>query len=215
MKGKLIIALLPVAGIILLVIIILGIICSIFGNQQVVYKAAFTLPFDTTNYKITSEYGMRIDPISKEEKKHNGIDIVPVGTKNIVAIANGKVVVSEYEENGSGEYVVIEHSISGTTYRSSYLHLQENSRVVKVGDQVKQGQQVGLIGSTGYSTGVHLHFSLQTFNAKTKKFEYTDPTLVITNKVASKNYNLYDYNSNKYELPFPSLPDLNDNLMYK
>ncbi len=193
------IALAPVALIIFLVLIILAILVALFGNQESFYKSNFVLPFDTTTFTITSPYGPRIDPISLEESVHNGIDVVPISS-NIVAIANGKVVSSAYDPDGSGEYVVIEHIISGTTYRSGYYHMKENSRVVKVGDQVSQGQQIGIMGTTGYSTGVHLHFVLQEYNAKTKKFEYSDPTSIINNKIVAKTLNLYDYTYNKFTL---------------
>ena len=153
------IAILPVAAILFLVLIILAILVAIFGGQESFYKSNFVLPFDTTQYSITSPYGERIDPISSEVKFHYGIDVVPI-SNNIVAIADGTIITSAYDPDSAGEYVIIEHKISGTTYRSSYYHLKENSRVVKNGDQVKQGQQIGIMGSTGYSTGTHLHFGL-------------------------------------------------------
>lgn len=90
----------------------------------------------------------------------------------------------------------------GQVYRSGYHHLKENSRTVKVGDTIKQGQQIGIMGSTGRSTGPHLHFSLQKFSATNQKFEYTDPTIVINNKIASKEYNLFDYGTNGFNKPF-------------
>ncbi len=195
------IALAPVAFILFIVLIILAILVALFGNQESFYKSNFVLPFDTTEFTITSPYGPRIDPISFEEKVHNGIDVVPISS-NIVAIANGKVVSSAYDPDSAGEYVIIEHKISGTTYRSGYYHLKENSRVVKSGEQVKQGQQIGLMGSTGYSTGTHLHFVLQEYNAKEKKFDYTDPTSIIKNKILAKSFNLYDYTNNRFNTPF-------------
>lgn len=189
--------LLPVILVIFLVLIILAICAALFGSQESFYKSNFVLPFDTTEYSITSPYGDRTDPISNEEKFHNGIDVVPTSL-NIVAIADGTVVSSAYDPDSAGEYVVIEHKISGTTYRSGYYHMKLNSRVVKVGEQVKQGQQLGIMGSTGYSTGTHLHFVLQEYNTKEKKFDYTDPTSIIKNKILAKTFNLYDYTNNRF-----------------
>lgn len=191
-----IIALLPVAGIIFLILIIICVIVSLFGNDKMIYRSSFVLPFDTTKYTITSPYGERTDPIDNTKAFHSGIDVVPTSS-NIVSVADGKVVVSEVQESG-GESVIIEHQVSGSVYRSGYHHLKENSRTVKVGDTVKQGQQIGIMGNTGKSTGPHLHFSLQRFNAKEQKFEYTDPSNIITNNVASKNYSLFDYDNNKF-----------------
>ena len=184
------------------------IVASLLGSESSFARSYFVLPFDTNKYSITSNYGMRIDPISHEEKMHNGIDLVP-HSDNIVAIANGIVIESAYLENTSGEYVVIEHKVGGMVYQSGYAHLQLNSRTVKVGDTVSQGQQLGIMGSTGYSTGKHLHFTLKKFNTKTQKFEYTNPDVVINNKISAKEYSLYDYNQNKFELPYNNgLPNI-------
>lgn len=195
MKAKLLIAILPFAGIILLILIILAIIASLFGSDTAFYQSYFVLPFDTNTYTITSPYGERIDPINNEKSFHSGIDVVPTSS-NIVAIADGTVVVSEVQESG-GESVIIEHKLGGQVYRSGYHHMKENSRTVKVGDVVKQGQQIGIMGATGRVTGPHLHFSLQKFNASSQKFEYTDPSIVINNNISAKEYNLYDYDNNK------------------
>ncbi len=204
------IALLPVVLVIFLVLIILAICAALFGSKESLYKSSFVLPFDTTNFSITSPYGERIDPISNEQKFHSGIDVVPTSL-NLVAVADGIVITSAYDPDSAGEHVIIEHKISGTTYRSGYYHLQENSRVVKSGEQVKQGQQIGLMGSTGYSTGTHLHFVLQEYNAKEKKFDYTDPTSIIKNKILAKSFNLYDYTNNRFNTPFDN-KNLYDNV---
>ena len=177
------------------------IVASLLGSESSFAKAYFVLPFDTDKYTITSNYGIRNDPISGEEKMHNGIDIVPQ-TDNIVAIADGIVIESAYLEESSGEYIVIEHKVGGMVYRSGYAHLQLNSRTVKVGDTVSQGQQLGILGSTGYSTGKHIHFSLKKFDVKTQKFVYTNPDIIIKNNIAAKEYSLFDYQENKFKFPY-------------
>jgi murein DD-endopeptidase MepM/ murein hydrolase activator NlpD len=98
---------------------------------------------------LTSGYGWRWG------RMHKGIDIAaPVGT-SIVAAAPGKVVTAGWNDGGYGNLVEIEHSDGSVTL---YGH---NSRVlVKVGQQVAQGQQIALMGSTGYSTGPHSHFEV-------------------------------------------------------
>lgn len=192
---------LPVVAILFLILIILAILVAIFGTQESFYKSNFVLPFDTNDYTITSPYGKRIDPISKESKMHYGIDVVPV-SNNLVAIADGLVIASAYFPESNGEYIIIEHNISGTVYRSSYSHMQENSRTVVVGEQVKQGQQIGIMGTTGYSTGTHLHFELKKYNAEKGIFENIDPTPIIEHSIVSSNINLYDYSNNKFNNPF-------------
>lgn len=193
------IALLPVLGIVFLVLIILCIICSIFGSEQTYYRTNFVLPFDTNEYKITSDYGKRKDPITEEESIHNGIDVVPTSS-NIIAIADGVVVISSIDNYGA-EYIILEHNINGTNYRSSYWHLKEDSRVVFNKEEVKQGQQIGIMGNTGYSTGTHLHFTLEKYNYELNKYKYIDPSVIIKNSNSCINCNLYDYEKEEYITP--------------
>ena len=85
---------------------------------------------------------------------HSGIDLaVGSGTK-IGAAAPGKVLDVGFEKNGLGNYVVIDH---GNGWVTKYGHMLEKP-MVKKGDQVDAGQQIGKVGSTGNSTGPHLHF---------------------------------------------------------
>lgn len=99
---------------------------------------------------ITSYYGWRWG------RMHSGIDIAgPIGTP-IVAAADGVVITSEWNSGGYGNLVEIEHPDGSITV---YAHNAEN-RVI-VGEVVKQGQLIALMGSTGYSTGPHLHFEVR------------------------------------------------------
>ena len=209
MKGKMIIALLPVALIVFVVLIILAIIAACFGNEEMIIRSSFTLPFNTTDYVITSPFGTREDSISSEIKTHNGVDVVPHGTTDILAVGDGVVVSSDIDSQGA-EYVIIEHNFGGTKYRTGYWHLKENSRCVKVGDNVKQGQQIGIMGSTGYSTGPHLHLFLQEYDSSKKSFEYKDPINIIKNKILPESVNLYNYDTNSYQQsnPFENRFDL-------
>lgn len=104
---------------------------------------------------ITSPFGYRIHPISKKRSLHRGIDIAaPYGT-NVLAGEAGVVLTAGY--NGSyGNYVTINH---GGGYVTVYAH---NSKLlVKAGDQVSKGQAIAKVGSTGNSTGNHIHFEVQ------------------------------------------------------
>lgn len=90
---------------------------------------------------------------------HKGIDIAAGGTVTIKAAADGKVSRS-WKHATLGECVMIVHNIRGQTYETTYAHMRKDSRKVEVGDTVKQGQAIGLMGSTGRSTGQHLHFEV-------------------------------------------------------
>jgi murein DD-endopeptidase MepM/ murein hydrolase activator NlpD len=116
------------------------------------------LPKDQGVLSISSGYGMRQHPIHGTEKLHDGIDISgPTGTP-IVAVKSGRVIRSEINgsmTSGFGNYVEVEHA-DGTV--TGYAHL--DTRTVKVGDVLAQGQKLGTLGSTGGSTGPHLHFGV-------------------------------------------------------
>lgn len=104
---------------------------------------------------MTCPFGMRYHPITGEYKLHSGMDLgVPVGTP-VYSMAEGNVIISEYN-SAWGNYVVIYH---GNGISSLYAHLSK--RLVSVGATVKAGQRIGLSGSTGYSTGPHLHFEIR------------------------------------------------------
>lgn len=106
--------------------------------------------------RLTSRFGPRIDPITGQPgRMHRGIDFAaPMGTP-VLATAGGTVVLAGWCSRGTGNCVVIDH---GDGWKSQYFHL---SRVdVAAGAQVGQGQRVGGLGSTGRSTGPHLHFQI-------------------------------------------------------
>lgn len=126
--------------------------------------ATYTLPVKGT-YKITSPFGWRVDPVNKKKKKHHNADDIVTGRKNepVLAFANGRVLKarkSTAKGGGFGNYVIIRHLINGKYYTSLYAHLQDKSFKVKPGQLVKAGQQIGIMGATGYVTGVHLHFEI-------------------------------------------------------
>lgn len=105
---------------------------------------------------VTSFFSpQRKNPVTGILKPHTGADIGWYGTDDkVVAMASGKVVVPRYS-NTAGNYIWIEH---GNGYTTVYSHLKSIS--VKNGQQVKQGQLVGIKGTSGNSTGVHLHFEV-------------------------------------------------------
>ena len=134
---------------------------------------AFYNPFEQDwSSKVTSEFGWRIHPIYGTEKFHNGIDIgLPTGTP-IHACATGKVIQSYYSES-AGNYIVIEDE---TGYTTHYMHL--SVRNVSAGDVVKHGDVIGQVGSTGNSTGPHLHLGV-----KNKDGEWLNPRFMVSSFV--------------------------------
>lgn len=92
---------------------------------------------------------------------HQGVDFDPGNGTPVAAIADGTVLVAQADEGGLGVHVVVEHIVDGAPMQSTYAHLQAGSVPVAVGDAVLRGQLLGLVGTTGQSTGPHLHFAIQ------------------------------------------------------
>lgn len=105
--------------------------------------------------RFTSGYGHRSDPIHGRKSFHSGIDIAAAKGTAVMATADG-VVTAVTNGGRIGKYVSIKHSDGS---ESSYGHLSAQS--VRVGQKVRQGQQIGAVGSTGRSTGPHLHYALE------------------------------------------------------
>lgn len=103
---------------------------------------------------VTSYYGNRLHPVYGYYKWHNGVDIGASGNTAIWAPANGTVITSGYD-SGYGNYVVIRHD---NGYYTLCAHM--SSRAVSAGQYVSQGQTIGYVGSTGVSTGYHIHFEV-------------------------------------------------------
>ena len=107
-----------------------------------------------SGYTLTSPFGMRLHPVYGYYRMHNGVDLAcPKGTP-IYATRSGKVTTSTYGKD-AGYYVSINH---GDGFASVYMHMTRY--VVYAGDYVSQGQLIGYVGSTGASTGPHLHFGI-------------------------------------------------------
>lgn len=115
----------------------------------------FTWPLPSS-YTISSEYGYRIDPISGEyQSYHNGLDIAAPSGSKIVAAHDGQVAWSYYSAT-AGNWIGIDH---GNGLYTIYMHC--SSSLVSEGQNVSAGETIGLVGSTGRSTGPHLHFSVR------------------------------------------------------
>ena len=106
-------------------------------------------------YTLTSPFGYRTHPISGKWKMHNGVDMAAAQGTPIYAAKSGKVTTASYQAGGAGYYVSINH---GDGFSSIYMHMTHF--IVSPGQYVTAGQVIGYVGSTGGSTGPHLHFGI-------------------------------------------------------
>lgn len=112
------------------------------------------LPIKGDDFTLACGFGHRKDPVFGHSKYHEGIDITsPLGTP-VYATGDGKVAAAE-RRAGQGNFIEINH---GYNYQTRYAHLAEMT--VKEGDEIKRGQLIGRVGSTGVSSGPHLHYEV-------------------------------------------------------
>ncbi|MBN2050853.1 MAG: M23 family metallopeptidase [Spirochaetales bacterium] len=130
-------------------------------------KATGTLFLYPTNGRLTSYYGYRSDPFTGRRQFHYGIDIANRTGTAVTATMAGVVVDVGERPTGYGKYVIIRHSYG---FQSLYAHLERVS--VREGQRVEQGQRLGDMGSTGRSTGSHLHFSIYKNNSPINPLNY-------------------------------------------
>ncbi|PKP12021.1 MAG: peptidase M23 [Bacteroidetes bacterium HGW-Bacteroidetes-4] len=126
-------------------------------------------PYDY--FRISSPFGRRVHPITKKVHRHDGVDFAARTGKAIYATGNGIVSSVKLSTIGYGNRIVINH---GYGYKTLYAHCSKI--FVKDGEYVKRGQLIGLVGSTGTSTGPHLHYEVIQNNIKKnpEAFYYND-----------------------------------------
>lgn len=119
--------------------------------------------------RITSQFGDRSAPTEGASTDHKGIDIGASTGSDIVAAASGTVIISTYSVS-AGNYIMIDH---GGGVFTVYMHCSQ--LLASVGDKVSQGQVIAKVGSTGYSTGPHLHFGIRSGGAYVNPLKYVSP----------------------------------------
>lgn len=127
------------------------------------------------NHPINSNYGIRHLVGEDAPRMHQGVDIAAPTGAPVLASAQGVVVRSGYD-GGYGNFVEIRHPNGLTTF---YGHLSVITRGVVAGAEVESGQTIGQVGSTGYSTGPHLHFEVRRRGARLNPVEYLGRQFVL------------------------------------
>lgn len=123
------------------------------------------------DWKVTSYMGWRIHPVTHKKKHHNGTDIISKHEPCVIeAPYAGKVINVGHNPNGFGNSVTLRHKIRGQWYVTVYAHMKDGSIKVKKGQRIAAGTPLGKMGSTGVSTGKHLHWELQ----KGRKWVWND-----------------------------------------
>jgi murein DD-endopeptidase MepM/ murein hydrolase activator NlpD len=135
------------------------------GKNKVYYTGGKMAVPLKDSYTVSSQYGYRIHPITGKKKLHTGVDMAAKQGTPIYAAESGVVIVAQWW-SGYGNTVIIDH---GGGVWTLYGHIKNNGILVKKGDTVKRGQKIALVGSTGNSTGPHLHFEVR------KNSEPVDP----------------------------------------
>ena len=121
-------------------------------------RVVFPLPEDT--WVLTSPFGYRTHPITGERSLHEGTDYAAPDGTPIYAAADGIVSVADYTQAWGG-HIVIDHTIDGKPVSTGYIHMWKTGIHVTVGQKVTAGQHIGDVGSSGNSTGPHLHFEVR------------------------------------------------------
>lgn len=146
-----------------------------YGNRSFLFS---NNPYGTIQWPfaiavpISDPYGWRLDPCRICVPFHKGVDFTPgIGT-TIQSIADGTVTEVGEAHWGLGNHVVIDHVINGKRIQSVYAHMLDGSMRVVVGQQIKVADPIGQVGSTGESTGPHLHFEIHENGQPIDPFEW-------------------------------------------
>lgn len=139
--------------------------CDMPEGWEPDFSGTFTWPLPGS-YKITSKFGPRVCPVEGIDGFHSGLDIgAPRGTPVVAAEAG--VVIRASSMGSAGRTVIIKH---GDGYETRYYHL--HSIRVRIGQEVERGEVIGGVGSTGRSTGPHLHFEIRRFTKAIDPLEF-------------------------------------------
>lgn len=146
-----------------------------FGSLSYTYTVLNTGPIRwpfPAAVPISSGYGHRQAPCAACSSDHKGLDFNPGAGSPIYAIADGVVVESYNDRWGFGRWIVIRHDVNGLKFDSIYAHMQRDSVTLIIGDTVAVTDYVGRVGSTGTSTGAHLHLEIHVNGVQVDPFTW-------------------------------------------
>lgn len=136
------------------------------GDLPIVEEGIYMWPSPVST-TITSYFGSRPNPTTGAPDNHTGIDIAAGYGTPVLAAASGTVTTASYDDDGYGIYVAIDHGGGNSTL---YGHM--SARHVEAGDTVTQGQQIGDVGDTGWTTGYHIHFETKVNGTRVDPLDY-------------------------------------------
>lgn len=135
------------------------------GNTPYIGNGSYVWPCPSS-YNVTSDFGTRLHPIQQVYKTHYGTDIAASSGSSVIAADSGQVILAQYY-GSYGNLIIVSHGDGKTT---RYAHLSGYN--VSVGDYVSQGSVIGYVGSTGASTGPHLHFEIRINGTAVNPMDY-------------------------------------------
>lgn len=112
--------------------------------------------------RLTSRYGMRIHPVTRRRKMHTGVDYGASCGTPVYAAGDGVITFASWK-GGYGRFVTVKH---GSKFSTNYAHLKSFAKGIRPGTRVRKGQLIARVGTTGVSTGCHLHFEVVRFGKK-------------------------------------------------
>ena len=165
-----------------------GYTCAIYtaksGNRA--YKLGWTVSSSATvssgswqwpvaKYRISQSFGHYSSKMNSKTGRpyHSGIDMVSTNSNLTICAAAAGTVKYKGESNGNGLHVILQHTLNGKTVYTLYSHLKNYSSCPAVGKTVAKGQKIGVMGSTGNSDGVHLHFGVFAGGYSSDPYGYT------------------------------------------
>jgi len=126
------------------------------NKEQMAVSRPAIMPINSKKLKSPiSRFGMRFHPKLAHTRMHTGLDFAADTGTDVYATGDGTVIKADYNSNGYGNMIIVDH---GFGYQTLYAHLQKVG--VLVGTEVKRGQKIGTVGSTGLSVGPHLHYEV-------------------------------------------------------
>ena len=152
------------------------------------YNLLWPLPANS-GYKVSSRLGNRVAPLPGGSTNHKGIDIAVKGGTKIFAVADGKVIDSGYNPS-RGYYIVILHNDQNLI--SIYQHMKSSANF-RTGAYVSKGTVIGYVGTTGNSTGNHLHYGLVVASSTNRRNVNADQVGTLINPIKSNNNINYSY----------------------